>query len=59
MAEIGSESRQQALNIPAGTIPRDNSMDGGCVSEVVDTWRTTFTRSTTDTGYSSDLLKQA
>ena len=32
VAEIRRESRQQTLDIPAGTIPRDDSMDRSCVT---------------------------
>jgi hypothetical protein len=56
--EIGSKSRQQALDVPAGAIPRDNSMDRSCVSEVVDAWRKTFAGGATDACCSSDLFKQ-
>jgi len=47
------------LDIPAVAIPRDNSMDRGRVSNVVDARRTTFAGGATDTGRSSELLKQS
>jgi len=58
VAEIRSESGQQALDVPARSIPRDNSMDRRCVSNVVDARKTTFGTGATDTCCSSHLLKQ-
>jgi len=50
VAEIRRESRQQALDIPAGSIPRNDSMDHGCVPNVVDSRRATLARGAEDTG---------
>ncbi len=58
VAEIRRESGQQTLDIPAGTIPRDDSMDCGCVPNVVDARRATFAGGATDTCCSSYFLKQ-
>ena len=58
VAEIRRESRQQTLDIPPGTIPRDDSMDRSCVPKVMDARRPTFASGATDTCCSSDLLKQ-
>src|SRR5262249_11935822 len=58
VAEICRESRQQMLDIPPGTIPRDDSMDRGCVPKVMDARRATFAGGATDTCGPSDLLKQ-
>ena len=58
VAEIRRESGQQALDIPAGTIPRDDSMDRGCVPNVMDARRATFAGGATYTCCSSNFLKQ-
>lgn len=58
VAEIRRESWHQTLDIPAGSIPRDDSMDCGCVPYVVDARRATFAGGATDTCCSSDFLKQ-
>jgi hypothetical protein len=58
VAEIRRESRQHTLDISAGTIPRDDSMDRGRVPNVVDARRATFAGGAPDSCCSSDLLKQ-
>ena len=58
VAEIRREPWQQTLDIAARTIPRDDSMDRGRVSNVVDARRPTFAGGANDTGCSSDIVKQ-
>jgi len=58
VAEICRESRQQqTLDIPPGTIPRDDSVNRCCVPKVMNARRARFAGDATDC-CSSDLLKQ-
>ncbi|GLR46038.1 hypothetical protein GCM10007880_65560 [Mesorhizobium amorphae] len=57
MTKEGCELGEQSLDVLAGLIPCDDTVDGCCVTKIMDAWWTRFADRAFYTGGAADMLE--